>query len=217
MKWEDGFLTLSIIQGKCCVLDNIEEAPATITERLNGLLDKNLNVESDLIFEIPECHEKKEVKINKNLRLICICNYNSISKMSPAFLNRFDIITLEDQLKPLFKLENNEKYFLALIDTLMKQHSFNYHLNKINNKEDKIQNDESIDYNKYVGLDDSNANKENKKSDYEYKTNKFINKLILKDISTDIQNCNLSIYKLSLFCRAVHIFNNELVQIRNYL
>ena len=109
MKWEDGFLTLSIIQGKCCVLDNIEEAPATITERLNGLLDKNLNVESDLIFEIPECPEKKEVKINKNFRLICICNYNSISKMSPAFLNRFDIITLEDQLKPLFKLENNEK------------------------------------------------------------------------------------------------------------
>ena len=32
MKWEHGFLTLAITKGKCCVLDNIEEAPATITE-----------------------------------------------------------------------------------------------------------------------------------------------------------------------------------------
>ena len=56
MKWEDGFLTLSIINGKCCcVLDNIEEAPATITERLNGLLDKKLDVEKELFFEIQEC------------------------------------------------------------------------------------------------------------------------------------------------------------------
>ena len=59
MKWEDGLLVLSIINGKCCVLDNIEEAPATITERLNSLLDKKLDQEKDLIFEIPECPQRK--------------------------------------------------------------------------------------------------------------------------------------------------------------
>jgi MoxR-like ATPase len=128
MKWEDGFLTISIIKGKCCILDNIEEAPSTITERLNGLLDKKLDIDKDLIFEIPECPLKKEVKINKNFRLLCICNYNSISKMSPAFLNSFGIITLRDQLKSLFNKENKNKY-LELIDTLMKQHCFNYHSN----------------------------------------------------------------------------------------
>ena len=121
MKWEDGFLTLAITKGKCCVLDNIEEAPATITERLNGLLDKKLEIEKDLIFEIPESPQKNEVKINKNFRLLCICNYNNISKMSPAFLNRFDIITLEDQIKPILKEANSKKYYLQLIDTLMKQ------------------------------------------------------------------------------------------------
>jgi len=123
--WWNGKI-LSIINGKCCVLDNIEEAPATITERLNGLLDKKLK--KDLIFEIPECPQRKEVKINNKFRLLCICNYNSISKMSPAFLNSFGIITLEDQLKSLFNKENKNK-FLELIDTLMKQHCFNYHSN----------------------------------------------------------------------------------------
>ena len=209
MKWEDGFLTISIIKGKCCILDNIEEAPATITERLNGLLDKKLDIDKDLIFEIPECPLKKEVKINKNFRLLCICNYNSISKMSPAFLNRFDIITLEDQIKSISKFKNNENMFLELIDILMKQHSFNYYLSNENqNKKEDINK-----YIKYLGKDinDIQINtEENKKFEFKYEKDENLNKLIYQKIIYNIQHDNLSIYKLSLFCRAVYIFIQEL-------
>ena len=184
MKWEDGFLTLAIIEGKCCILDDIEEAPATITERLNALLDKKLDIEKERIFEIPECPNRKEVKINKNFRLIGICNYDNISKMSPSFLNRFDIITLEDQIKFLYFKTRSESYYLELIDKLMKQHSFNYNINKQKN--------------------------EKKYGDFLYKKNNDLNKLILKKVYGNIQKGDLSMYKLSLFCRAVYIFIQEL-------
>ena len=179
MKWEDGFLTTAIIEGKCCILDDIEEAPATITERLNALLDKKLDIEKERIFEIPECPDKKEVKINQNFRLICICNYNNISKMSPSFLNRFDIIILEDQIKSLFFKTRSESHYLELIDKIMKQHSFNYNLNKQN-------------------------------SDFIYKRNPELNKLILRKIYSNIHKGDISIYQLSIFCRAVYIFIQEL-------
>ena len=214
MKWEDGFLTLSIIKGKCCILDNIEEAPATITERLNGLLDKKLDVEKDLFFEIQECPQKKEVKINKNFRLLCICNYNSISKMSPAFLNRFDIITLEDQMKPFGLIHDSEQYFLDFIDILLKQHSYNYQSNIKQNKEDKIQKENIAKFKRFLGGDniEKELNLGNKKIkfDFVYTKNDSLNKLIYKNILNEINNGELSVYKLSLFCRAVNIFIQEL-------
>ena len=199
MKWKDGFLTLSIINGKCCVLDNIEEAPATITERLNGLLDKKLDVEKELFFEIQECPQKKEVTINKNFRLLCICNYNSISKMSPAFLNRFDIITLEDQIKPFSKMINSEKYFLDFIDILLKQHSYNYQSNIKQNDEDKIQKEKIKKFKRFLGDDDIENDLvfENKKVkfDFVYTKNDSLNKLIYKNILNEINNGELSVYK----------------------
>ena len=212
MKWEDGFLTLAITSGKCCVLDNIEEAPATITERLNGLLDKKLNIEKDLIFEIPECPQKKEVKINEKFRLLCVCNYNSISKMSPAFLNRFDIVILEDQIKSISNFEHSEKYFLELIDTLMKQHSFNYQLNIKQNEKDgeKIKIFDNVNRFMDIDIEDLEDEKEIKKSEIIYKSDKNLNSLIYKKIEDFIKKGELSIYKLSLFCRAVYIFRQEL-------
>ena len=183
MKWEDGFLTLSIINGKCCILDDIEEAPSTITERLNALLDKKLDIENDRFFEIPECPNRKVIEINKNFRLICICNYNNLSRMSPAFLNRFDIITLEDQIKSLYLKSYNDIQYFELIDKLMKQHSFNYQLNKQKN-------------------DDMDSLLVGKK--YAYKKNNDLNKLIYKKILNNIKKGDLSIYQLSLFCRAVY-------------
>ena len=215
MKWEDGFLTLAINKGKCCILDNIEEAPATITERLNGLLDKKLNLEKDPIFEIPECPEKKYVKINKNFRLLCICNYNSISKMSPAFLNRFDIVTLEDQMKPISNQPNSEKIFLALIDTLIRQHSFNYLSNSKKNEEESKKNEKKIKYNKYIDMSDedekiSNINNKQNKFEFKYKKDENLIRLIYERISNNLKNGDLSIYKLSLFCRSVYIFTQEL-------
>ena len=198
MKWEDGFLTLAIMKGKCCILDNIEEAPTTITERLNGLLDKKLDEKKELIFEIPECPEKKEIEINDKFRLLCICNYNSISKMSPAFLNRFDIITLEDQL---YHLKNSGKEFLNLIDKLIEQHDFNYKLNINKNNEKNVK--ESKNDNDILDMDDDDD------EDIQAQIPKDLNKLIYKKIISN-HNENLSIYQLSLFCRAIYIFIQEL-------
>ncbi len=98
--WKDGFLTKAISCGLSIVLDNIEEAPATVTERLNGLLDKNYS-EEDFDFDIPENPKKSSIKINSQFRLICTCEINNINKMSPAFVNRFDVIVLEDQLESI--------------------------------------------------------------------------------------------------------------------
>ena len=211
MKWEDGLLVLSIINGKCCVLDNIEEAPATITERLNGLLDKKLDQEKDLIFEIPECPQRKEVKINNKFRLLCICNNNSISKMSPAFLNSFDIITFEDQLKSLFNKENKNK-FLELIDTLMKQHCFNYHSNI--KKIKKIKKKEKIDkFRRFINLDELDLKVEEEKSNITYDKNRTLNELIFIKINK-LNPSDLSMYKLSLFCRAVFKLCKNLSQKR---
>ena len=183
MKWEDGFLTLAIIQGKYCILDDIEEAPATITERLNGLLDKKLDIEKERIFEIPECPHRQQVEIDKNFRLICVCNYDNLSKMTPSFLNRFDIITLEDQIKSLYFKSRSELHYFDLIGKLLKQHSFNYQLN--------------------------GEEKTNKKFDFSDNKNNDLIKLIYKKILTNIQKGDLSIYKLSLFCRAINIFKQE--------
>ena len=242
MIWKDGFLTLSILKGKCCILDNIEEAPVTITERLNGLLDKKLNLEEELIFEIPECPQTNEIPINKNFRLICICNYDSINKMSPAFLNRFDIITLEDQIKPFYTGGNSKENLLKLIDTLMKQHSSNY-IFKSNlsqekdNKKDIIKNmnqKNKKNYNKYLGNIDNivTEKKQQEKTEFKYEKNDDLNKLIYNKVLECIKNYKtseekkkkemknrgnesnnyykLSMYKLSLFCRAVFILSKEL-------
>ena len=218
MKWEDGFLTLSIIKGKCCVLDNIEEAPATITERLNGLLDKKLDIEKDLIFEIPECPQKNEVKINKNFRLLCVCNYSSISKMSPAFLNRFDIITLEDQIQFISNLSNSYSIFLELINKIMKQHSFNYLSNKNESEDNKEKpiinnnNNMNLKLSKFLNMSNTKKTVEKKQFVFNYEKNEALNKLIYQKILNNILNDDLTIYKLSLFCKAVYIFTQEFNQ-----
>ena len=85
-------------------MDNLQESNSTVTERLNGLLDfkydENKNKgEKERKFDVPENPLESSIKIHKKFRMIGICNINQLSKMSPAFLNRFDIIFLEDQLE----------------------------------------------------------------------------------------------------------------------
>ena len=38
IEWEDGFVVKGVLKGKCIILDNIEKALPTVTERLNSLL-----------------------------------------------------------------------------------------------------------------------------------------------------------------------------------
>lgn len=97
LKFREGFLVKAIKKGRCVIFDQINEAPSTVYERLNGLLDKKYNDE-DNTFPIPEYSEKANPKIKKNFRIICTCNDSKLKNISPAFLSRFDIIYLEDQL-----------------------------------------------------------------------------------------------------------------------
>ena len=51
-------------------------------------------------FEIPENPElTKGIEINKNFRIIATVNEEELNKMSPAFINRFMIVYLDDQLE----------------------------------------------------------------------------------------------------------------------
>ena len=46
-------------------------------------------------------HEKSSeayIKINKNFRIICTSYFSKINQISPAFINRFVVKVLEDQL-----------------------------------------------------------------------------------------------------------------------
>ena len=104
--WKDGFLLKAIIEGKCAVLDSINEAPSTVNEKLNGLLDKKNNSEEEY-FDVPENPLNPKIKINEHFRLICTCNYNKLKQQSPAFLNRFDIVCLESQIS---KDTSDEEY-----------------------------------------------------------------------------------------------------------
>ena len=100
LKFIPGFLVEAIEKGMTVVLDCINEANATVGERLNGLLDKKNN-EAENYFDLPENTEKQKIPIHPNFRMICTCNINHIKDMSPAFVNRFDVIVLENQLENL--------------------------------------------------------------------------------------------------------------------
>ena len=130
MKWVDGFLLEGVKKGRCVILDQIEEAPSTISERLNSLLDKKYD-EAINYFYVNENPKNRKIKINENFRLICTCD--DINKMSPAFVNRFDIIYFEDQLSTINEKEL-KSFIIYMIDKTYK--SFKNHNNE--KEENKI-------------------------------------------------------------------------------
>ena len=100
IEFKPRFLYQAILEGNCIVLDSIDEAPSRVIERLNGLLDKK-NSEEEEKFEVPENTAQPEIRINKDFRIICTSNFKKINQISPAFVNRFEVICLENQLKGL--------------------------------------------------------------------------------------------------------------------
>ena len=81
-------------------MDNINEVSSQVRERANNLFDLTLNSKEKLYFDIPENPNKLEqkVEIKNSFRVIATCEEDKLSNMSPAFLNRFKIIYLEEQL-----------------------------------------------------------------------------------------------------------------------
>ena len=107
------------------------------------------------VFEKPK---KKNVLINEKFRLICVCD--DLNKMSPAFINRFDIIYFEDQLDQT----NLNELVQYLLDNI---NNFNVNIfckedekNEIKNEENKINFNEKI-WNEKIIEKIINYNKEN--------------------------------------------------------
>jgi len=144
IKFEPRFLYNSIKEGNCVVLDCINEAPSRVIERLNGLLDKK-NSDKEAVFEVPENSKKPLIKIDQDFRIICTSNFEKINQISPAFVNRFEVIVLEDQLKGLSdtKIQNLIK---LLCNKYQEECHYNYKKrrekiklsNKINKKNKKL-------------------------------------------------------------------------------
>ena len=91
------------------------EAPSRVIDRLNGLLDKKNN-EEETYFEVQENSNNPKLKIHRN--------FDKISQISPSFLIRFKVITLEDQIS--FK---NIEGIKKLISILTNKYQYEYYEN----------------------------------------------------------------------------------------
>ena len=100
ISWRDGPLTKIISTGNSGVFDNLNAAQAKVIERMNGLLDPK-EKEEDYIFELPENPEIGTIPINKGFHFIVTCNIRKIEELSPALLNRFFVLSVDNQLNDL--------------------------------------------------------------------------------------------------------------------
>lgn len=100
IQWIDGPVVSSLRKGDCLIMDQIDTAPSTILERLNSLYD-NFGIK-DAKFPVQENSEEESVLIHPNFRIIATSSYEGLSDISPALLNRFTIIYVDDQLIELF-------------------------------------------------------------------------------------------------------------------
>ena len=180
MEWKDGFLTKAIEDGKIVILDNLQEANSTITERLNGFLDIKYDEDkrkgTSKKFDIPENPLKNSIEINKDFRIIGICDIQTINQMSPAFLNRFDIIVLENQLNNL-----SENELLNLLQIL------------INKGEEQSALDQRVDNDLDSYLKDTSESRENieeiiNNGILDSNDIKYLARKILKQISNNNNN-----------------------------
>ena len=117
LKWENGFLSTAIEKGGIVILDALDQASTTVTERLNGLLDQKYDNTEPAKFYVSENPNNSEIDINKNFRLICTTEFNKINQMSPAFINRFDVIFLEDQMEAISENDKKELVKFLLINS----------------------------------------------------------------------------------------------------
>ena len=198
LKFKEGFLVKAIKKGRCVIFDQINEAPSTVYERLNGLLDKKYNDE-DNTFPIPEYSDKVKPKIKKNFRIICTCNSAKLKNISPAFLSRFDIIYLENQL-------DNIKEYRELVEKLFQRFEI---LEKDERKMKKIKKDKEINSNNN-GIEYHQTNEDNNNLDYSV-SDKMINLIIdkikiLKNVDSAEKKyfSYYSISSISKFCSSIY-------------
>ena len=234
IKFEEGNLTKAIRKGKICILDNIEQLQPTVTERLNASLDKKYNGEQE-IMEIPENPELPEgIPIHENYRLLCTANIEKLNKLSPAFINRFDVIVLEDQLSEINNLENKDENLEQLIKvlfinsipkTILKNDIHQLQNNGGEESDSDFSDSEEdepnptvpndIDKTKEIESTSINTFVEND-SDY-VPDDEFI-KLVKQNYIENLQSSNyISIYNLAFICRGIRILNEKFEKINEKL
>lgn len=109
--WIDGPLIQSVQNGHIFVMDQVNTAPTTILERINPLFD-NIGSE-DFSFEVQENSETSSYTLNPKFRIIAVSNSQGLSDLSPALLNRFAIVYLDEQHNEVnFDMSSFIKYFL---------------------------------------------------------------------------------------------------------
>ena len=203
IKWQNGFVVEGILKGKCIILDNIEKALPTVTERLNNLLDANYFYKEEY-FEIPENPLVKKIEIKKNFRILATVDEDGLNRMSPAFINRFMIVYLDDQLQHMDKNE-----IISLSKILLNKNECESK-DKIKSekkikKEEEENNEEEFEPNFLDEDEDSNSPN----------NNLIIESEDVEDISNHIfeyynenkenNNINLNIYNISKLCRILRI------------
>ena len=138
ISWKNGFLSNAIEKGGIVILDALDQAPSTVTERINGLLDKKYDKTENIKFDIPENPQKVSINIHPNFRLICITEISKINLMSPSLLNRFDVIVLENQLENLDREKKKELIKHLLINSYKEQKVNEIKTNQINNEKTEL-------------------------------------------------------------------------------
>ena len=83
------------------IFDEIREVSKNILGRLNILFDKRYYGNKEEYFYLSEDSEKMRILIHDNFRIICTFKLRNIKQLSPSFINRFDIILLENQIEEI--------------------------------------------------------------------------------------------------------------------
>jgi len=103
--WNNGPLIQSMIDGRPVIIDHIEMIPSHIIEGLNGLLDSLNSFDGEKIAQFYELPHNDLFCINRNFRIIANACVEEIHNLSPALLDRFTIIDLDDQFSSFEKDE----------------------------------------------------------------------------------------------------------------
>ena len=107
VQWVDGPIIKSITDKKCIILDQIECALPQIIERINPLFDAYSKKAPGMStpFFVNERPGNNTIPIKDGFKLIATSSISDINKLSPAILNRFSIVYVDNQLESLQKNE----------------------------------------------------------------------------------------------------------------
>ena len=132
VKWIDGPIVRSAAEGKCVILDQIECALPQYIERINPIFDsysKKRYLGNKTTFIINEKPDQNEISINNEFKFIATACKNDLNKLSPALLNRFVIINIENQLNDINRDTFTEKFVSSISPNMsfnVKQYLFSH-------------------------------------------------------------------------------------------